>query len=111
MILPAHNTSSASSVHEARIAIGKRLRELREQADLKAKELAEALAWHPTKVSKIENGKQTPTDDEIVAWVHATNSEAETSNLLASLHTLEVQHAEWRRIMRTGIRPRQNELA
>jgi transcriptional regulator with XRE-family HTH domain len=111
MNLPAHNTSSASNVHEARIALGRRLRELREQADLKAKELAEALAWHPTKVSKIENGKQTPTDDEIVAWTHATSAEAETANLVASLHTLESQHAEWRHVMRTGIRPRQNELA
>lgn len=111
MILPAHNTSSASNVHEARIALGKRLRELREQADLKAKELAAALAWHPTKVSKIENGKQTPTDDEIVAWTQATNADAETANLVASLHTLESQHAEWRHLMRTGIRPRQNELA
>lgn len=111
MILPAHNTSSASNVHEARIALGRRLRELREQADLKAKELAEALAWHPTKVSKIENGKQTPTDDEIVAWTRATGADAETTNLVASLHTLESQHAEWRHLMRTGIRPRQNDLA
>lgn len=109
--LPPHNTSSTSNVHEARTALGQRLRELREQADLKAKELAEALAWHPTKVSKIENGKQTPTDTEIHAWTRATHSEVETANLIASLHTLEVQYAEWRRIMRTGIRPRQNELA
>lgn len=111
MTLPPHNTSSASNVHEARIALGKRLRELREQADLKAKQLAEALGWHPTKVSKIENGKQTPVETEIEAWARATDSEDETANLIASLHTLEVQHAEWRRVMRTGVRPRQNELA
>ena len=30
--------------------------------------------------------------------------------LLASLHTLEVQHAEWQRVMRTGLRPRQQAL-
>ena len=109
--MPAPNTSSASDVHQARTALGRRLRELREQAGLKAKELAATLAWHPTKVSKIENGKQTPTDTEIQAWTHATHSDAETGNLLASLHTLEVQYAEWRRIMRAGLRPRQNELA
>ena len=109
--MPAPNTSSASNVHQARTALGRRLRELREQAGLKAKELAATLAWHPTKVSKIENGKQTPTDTEIQAWTHATHSDAETGNLLASLHTLEVQYAEWRRIMRAGLRPRQNELA
>jgi transcriptional regulator with XRE-family HTH domain len=110
MILP-NSMSGASSVQEARYALGQRLRELREQADLKAKQLAEALAWHPTKVSKIENGKQTPTDDEIVAWTRATGSEADAPDLIASLRTLEVQHAEWRRVLRGGIRPRQNELA
>jgi transcriptional regulator with XRE-family HTH domain len=110
MILP-QNTSSASNVHEARIALGGRLRELREHAGLQAKELAETLRWHPTKISKMENGKQTPVDGEIVAWTRATNSEAEAANLLASLHTLKIQYAEWRRIMRAGVRPRQNELA
>jgi hypothetical protein len=42
-------------------------------------------------------------------WTRATDSEHETEALLASLHTLEVQHAEWRRILRTGLRPRQQE--
>jgi hypothetical protein len=61
--------------------------------------------------SKLENGRQTPSDDDIRAWTGATNSEAETEALLASLHTLEVQHTEWRRILHVGIRPWQNELA
>lgn len=34
----------------------------------------------------------------------------ETDSLLASLRTLEVQYAEWQRIFRAGLRPRQNEL-
>src|SRR5262249_21638994 len=29
---------------------------------------------------------------------------------LAALHTLEVQHAEWQRLLRGGFRPRQHEL-
>jgi hypothetical protein len=60
-------------------------------------------------VSKLENGRQTPSDDDIRAWTRATNSEGETEGLLASLHTLEVQHAEWQRILRTGLKPRQQE--
>lgn len=52
-----------------------------------------------------------PSDDDIRAWTRSTGGEAETEALLASLHTLEVQHAEWRRILHAGIRPRQNELA
>jgi len=105
------NSTSASNVHEARSALGHRLRELRQQARLSGRQLAEALSWPPSKISKLENGRQTPSDDDIRSWVRATHGESDTEALLASLHTLEEQHAEWRRILRTGLRPRQNELA
>ena len=111
MTLPPNSTSGASNVREARNALGKRLRELRQQAGLSGRQLAESLAWPPSKISKLENGRQTPGDDDIRAWTRATNSTDETEALLASLHTLEVQYAEWRRIFRLGLRPRQNELA
>jgi transcriptional regulator with XRE-family HTH domain len=109
--LPPNRTSNASNVHESRSALGKRFRELRQQAGLSGRQLAESLSWPPSKVSKLENGHQTPSDDDVRAWTRATGGERETEALLASLHTLEVQHAEWRRILRGGIRPRQNELA
>jgi len=69
------------------------------------------LSWQPSKVSKIENGKQTPTDDDIQAWTRATGTEHETAALLASLHTLEVQHAEWQRILKVGLAGHQLELS
>jgi DNA repair photolyase/transcriptional regulator with XRE-family HTH domain len=100
-----------TSVYEARDALGKRLRALRRQADMSGRRLAESLSWPPSKVSKLENGRQTPTDDDVRAWTRATNSEGETEALLASLHTLEVQHAEWQRQLRTGLRPHQTEIA
>lgn len=106
-----NSSTSASNVHEARSALGNRLRELRQQTQLSGRKLAEALSWPPSKVSKLENGRQTPSDDDIRCWTSVTNSEAETEALLASLHNLEEQHAEWRRILRGGLRPRQNELA
>jgi transcriptional regulator with XRE-family HTH domain len=109
--LPINKLSGASNVHEARIALGHRLRELRSAANLSGRQLAELLSWPASKISKLENGRQTPSDDDIRAWTQATGSEAEAEALLASLHTLEVQHAEWRRVLRAGIRPRQNELA
>lgn len=108
--MPPNNTWNASNVHEARNALGKRLRELRSAAGISGRRLAESLAWPPSKVSKLENGRQTPTDDDIRDWTRATSSEDETEGLLASLHTLEVQHAEWQRILRTGLKPRQQEL-
>lgn len=109
--MPINKLSGASNVHEARIALGHRLRELRTAANLSGRQLAELLSWPASKISKLENGRQTPSDDDIRAWTRTTGSEAETEALLASLHTLEVQHAEWRRVLHAGIRPRQNELA
>src|SRR5579859_7242482 len=110
MTLPPSRTTGITNVHEARLALGKRLRELRTAAGLSGRQLAESLSWQPSKVSKIENGRQTPSDDDIQGWTRATHQEGETEALLASLHSLEIQHAEWQRILRAGIRPRQNEL-
>jgi transcriptional regulator with XRE-family HTH domain len=93
------------------MALGGRLRELREHAGLTGKQLAKSLSWQASKVSKIENGKQTPSVSDIEGWTEKTNSEDQASALVASLRTLEVQHAEWQRIFRGGIRPRQNSLA
>lgn len=104
-------SSGSGGVEEARNALGQRLRELRRQAQLSGKGLAESLSWQPSKVSKIENGKQTPTDGDIRAWTRATNSEGETEALLASLHTLEVQHAEWQRVLKAGMLSHQVELS
>lgn len=111
MTLPPNRTTGVTSVQEARAALGKRLRELRQQAGLTGKQLAESLLWPASKISKLENGRQTPTDDDIRGWTRVTGSERETEALLASLHTLEVQHAEWQRQLRAGLKPHQNEIA
>jgi transcriptional regulator with XRE-family HTH domain len=92
-------------------AHSKRLRELRQRADMNGRQLAESLSWPLSKVSKLENGRQTPADDDIRDWTRATDSEGETEALRASLHTLEIQHAEWRRQLRIGLKPYQAEIA
>ncbi len=109
--MPQHRGSGPSSVEQARETLGRRLRELRKQAGLTGRQLAESLAWPPSKVSKLENGRQTPTDEDIRGWARVTASDDETPALLASLHTLEEQHAEWRRVLRTGLLAHQTELA
>jgi len=104
-------TTGVSSLHEARLSLGKRLRELRRQAGLSGRELAESLRWPPSKVSKLENGRQSPTDDDIRVWARATEREGDADGLLASLHTLAVQNVEWQRQLRGGLRAHQNEIA
>jgi transcriptional regulator with XRE-family HTH domain len=108
--LPSNRTTGVTSVHEARDALGKRLRELRQQAGLNGRQLAESLSWPPSKVSKLENGRQTPTDDDIRGWTRVTDNEGETEALLVSLRTLEVQHAEWQRQLKTGLKLHQQEI-
>jgi len=98
-------------VQDARKALGQRLRELRQQAGMTGKQLAESLSWPASKVSKLENGRQTPVDDDIVAWTRATDRVTDAEALLASLHTLESQHAEWQRQLKTGLRSHQSEIA
>ena len=109
--LPPGSRAGITSVQQARQALGSRLRELRQHAGLTGRQLAESLSWPPSKISKLENGRQSPTDDDLRAWTRATASDGETSALLASLHTLEGQHAEWQRQLKPGLRPHQNEIA
>src|SRR5262249_31101686 len=111
MILPSNRNNGVTSVHEARDALGKRIRELRQQSGMSGRQLAESLSWPPSKVSKLENGRQAPTDDDIRGWTRATASQGQAEALLASLHTLEIQHAEWQRQLKMGLKPHQQEIA
>ncbi|MEV4083237.1 helix-turn-helix domain-containing protein [Nonomuraea fuscirosea] len=49
-------------------ALGVRLRDLRRDAGLTGRRLAALCGWVPSKVSKIELGKQVPTEDDIRDW-------------------------------------------
>src|SRR6266545_2947205 len=111
MSLPPARATSVTSVQQARQALGLRLREIRRDAGMTGRQLAELLAWPPSKISKIETGRQTPSDEDIHAWTRATGAENAAEGLLASLHTLELQHAEWRRQLRAGLNHHQAELA
>lgn len=93
----------------AREALGARLRGLRVEAELEGKDLAAKLCWQPSKVSRFQTGKQTPTKEELSAWAKAVGRpdvEAELHGLLAGLGMKE-RHRSWRRQLAGGIRGRQ----
>ncbi|MDT3396447.1 helix-turn-helix transcriptional regulator [Streptomyces sp. B1866] len=94
----------------ARIALGARLRELRTEAGLNGKRLAERLGWQPSKVSRLENARQTAAPEDLEAWAHAVGAPAEAEDLKGRLRGLESQHRSWRRQLAGGFRARQ-ELA
>jgi len=91
--------------HRAREEFGARLRRLRQDAGLNGKQLAAALSWPHSKVSKIELGRQRPTADEVTAWAQATGATADIDALLADLRSLRVESASWRRQLRGGTAP------
>jgi transcriptional regulator with XRE-family HTH domain len=100
-----------SSFQRAREALGLRLRELRRDARLTGRQLAESQAWHPSKISKIENGKQTPTEADLEAWARACGGPTLVPELTASLRTLETHYVAYRRMFRSGMTSRQRALA
>ncbi|WP_409471983.1 helix-turn-helix domain-containing protein [Streptomyces sp. HC307] len=93
----------------AREALGARLRELRAEAGLDGKDLAAILGWQTSKVSRLQNGKQTPTRDDLTAWARAIGRpdvEPELHGLLAGLD-MKQRHRSWRRQLACGHRGRQ----
>jgi transcriptional regulator with XRE-family HTH domain len=95
------------TVHQAREALGNRLRDLRKEAGLTGRRLAALASWPGSKVSKIEYGKQTPTDDDIRTWCLLTGSEDQAPDLIVAARDIETMYIEWRRKLRTGTRRRQ----
>lgn len=98
----------STDFQQARIALGARLRELR--AEITGRELAERLGWTQSKVSKLETGKQTATDEDMEAWAEATGNRNAAQELKSRLHGLESRSRSWRRQLAAGHRPVQETL-
>lgn len=99
-----------SNIQREREALGQRLRELRLDARLTGRQLAAAHNWQPSKVSKIEAGKQTPSDSDVEAWARACGALPAVADLVASLRTLDNHYIEHRREFRAGMARAQREF-
>lgn len=95
--------------------VAARLRRLRESAGLAAKDVAEATGFFPSKVSRLEHGRQTPSSDDIRAWVTACGAdEATADDIIDILAAAQTERHAWRLRMRHGQKPvqeRYNALA
>ncbi|MGW1742061.1 helix-turn-helix domain-containing protein [Nocardia sp. NPDC001965] len=96
-----------NSIDESKEALGARLRELRQDAGLTGTELARLAGWHQTKVSKIEYGKTKPAEADIRAWCAHTGSEGQLADLIATVRNIESAYLEWRRLLGSGTKRRQ----
>jgi transcriptional regulator with XRE-family HTH domain len=100
-----------SNFEDRRLEFAYRLRRAREEAGLKGVELAAALKWKQPKVSKIECGRQTPTDADVLAWLQVAGASSSTiEQMRRQLLDLQVEQITWRGQLRHGHRTRQ-ELA
>lgn len=76
-----------------------RLRALRQDARLSGAALARNLEWQQSKVSKIETGKQLPTEEDVRAWAAQTNGAVD--ELLGLLEGARVERTEFNSAFRS----------
>lgn len=79
-----------------------RLRAMRVQAGLTGKDLAEAHGWQQSKVSRIENGKQMPSDEDLTAWANTCDGWAYMDELQRLRDEAQAVHVTFRSRMRQG---------
>ncbi|KUO20499.1 helix-turn-helix domain-containing protein [Streptomyces dysideae] len=99
--------SPSSSAQQARQVLADRLADLCRDAGLTGREIAERCGWHPSKSSRIMNGRTPPSADDIQAWCRACGAENQMADLIASLRTAEGMWIGWRRMERTGLKQAQ----
>ncbi|MFD7064406.1 helix-turn-helix domain-containing protein [Streptomyces sp. NPDC059906] len=98
----------STDFQHGREALGARLRELRAEAGVDGKTLAARLGWQRSKVSRLQNGRQTATEDDLEAWAKAVGAPGQASELKARLRGLESQQRHWRRQLAAGHAPVQD---
>jgi len=90
--------------------LGARLRGFRKDAGFKSgRAFAAATGWQESKVSRIENGRQNASEDDIRVWCEKTGREAEVQDLIATVRHIDELWLEWRRLLQTGAEGRQKQ--
>jgi transcriptional regulator with XRE-family HTH domain len=95
---------STTPVKQARQALGARLREIRVEANLTGRALADVCEWHFTKISKMEHGAQATSEQDIKTWCRACDAEDHVPDLIATVRAIESMYVEWQRHMRAGLK-------
>lgn len=83
--------------------LAERLRNIRSAAGLTGDQLAGRAGWeHSSRVRKIENGHQVPSEDDIRVWTRVCGVPDEAVGLLAMLSEGQAQRKQWRDALRAG---------
>ncbi|MCX2971430.1 MULTISPECIES: helix-turn-helix domain-containing protein [Streptomyces] len=93
-----------------REALGARLRGFRKDAGYSSgRAFAAATGWQESKVSRIENGRQNASEDDIRVWCELTHTQDQIGDLIATVRHIEELWLEWRRQLQSGAEPRQRK--
>ncbi|MFJ6697503.1 helix-turn-helix domain-containing protein [Streptomyces sp. NPDC091272] len=93
-----------------REALGARLRGFRKDAGFSSgRAFAAVTGWHESKVSRIEHGRQKPSDDDLRVWCEATGQADQFEDLIGALRHIDELWMEWRRHLGEGATARQQK--
>ncbi|UGT61401.1 hypothetical protein LTT61_30470 [Nocardia asteroides] len=59
------------------------------------RQLSTAAGWHWSKTSRIEHGKQLPSESDLAVWCQVCAAELKLPDLVAALRNVQTQWAEW----------------
>lgn len=90
--------------------LAERLRHVRKVAGLTGDQLASQLRWPRSKIPKLENGRQMPSESDIMAWTRACGQVDAAPALLESLSEAQAVHHQWRHKLRSGHAALQNDF-
>lgn len=82
--------------------LAERLVRLRKDAGLTGDRLASRLGWARSKIPKLENGRQMPSEADITAWAGACDRPDAAHQLLVLLDEAQAMHRQFRHQMRRG---------
>jgi transcriptional regulator with XRE-family HTH domain len=94
----------SATAQQALDALAVRLREIRKDAELTARQVAQAAGWHESKCSRIEHARSTPSPADIRTWCAICGVPDQAADLTAALRSIETMYVEWRRMIRAGMR-------
>jgi transcriptional regulator with XRE-family HTH domain len=94
----------SATAQQALDALAARLREIRKDAELTARQVAQAAGWHESKCSRIENARTIPSPADIRTWCKICGVPDQATDLTASLRAIESMYVEWRRQIPAGMR-------
>ncbi|MEU2877322.1 MULTISPECIES: helix-turn-helix transcriptional regulator [unclassified Streptomyces] len=98
------------SVQRARRDLGNKLRALRTSRGFTGKALAAICDWHPSKVSRIENGRCSASVDDIRAWTQACGRPEDAPELVLAVENIATMYLEWREMEKKGLAKAQEHV-